>query len=168
MTFRTLDVACGGNPRGDVNVDRFVFDSPHTKSFINPYVIQNFVVAHCENLPFQGKTFQKVTCFHGLEHFCNPFKALNEMRRVCNGTIMLETPSEFCIGSRDTHLYTWNPRSLEHLLKKVFVVVHVSYSRGDLLGRSRLKRFVPFLAVVLSKMGFHPTLIAVCKRSDFG
>ncbi len=42
----------------------------------------NFVVGDVENLPYESKTFDIVTCSNSFHHYPNQKKALSEMRRV--------------------------------------------------------------------------------------
>ena len=66
----TLDVGCGNRPKGDYNVD-----------FIDQKV-PNFYKASAYNLPFPDKMFDKVFCFHTIEHLEDPCRAIREMKRV--------------------------------------------------------------------------------------
>jgi ubiquinone/menaquinone biosynthesis C-methylase UbiE len=77
-----LDVGCGPTPRGDVNVDFWTGYTPHTMRKINPQNTQNFLKVDAHFLPFKDQSFDIAISFHVLEHLENPFKALNEMRRV--------------------------------------------------------------------------------------
>jgi ubiquinone/menaquinone biosynthesis C-methylase UbiE len=59
--------------RGDVNVDvHRVFKKPNSE----------FIMASSSNLPFISNAFEKVYCFHVLEHLSDPFKSLKEIVRV--------------------------------------------------------------------------------------
>jgi hypothetical protein len=49
-------------------------------------------VGNIEQLPFADKTFDFVICCETLEHVCNPIHTLNELARVCRGTIYLTIP----------------------------------------------------------------------------
>jgi SAM-dependent methyltransferase len=67
----TLDVGCGCKCLGDVNVDRdasFPADIHHDLNILP--------------LPFHDKQFQKVYCYHALEHLEDPVKVLDELRRI--------------------------------------------------------------------------------------
>jgi ubiquinone/menaquinone biosynthesis C-methylase UbiE len=90
-----LDVGCGANPKGDVNTDLFTGKTPHSKYFINPKKIKNFVLCDAHFLPFNSKIFDKVYLFEVIEHLENSAKALKESYRVCkkNGYILIGTPN---------------------------------------------------------------------------
>jgi predicted SAM-dependent methyltransferase len=76
----TLDVGCGNRKMGDVNVDK--------RREVNPDVICDI-----HFLPFKDKQFDMVYCYHVLEHEgVNPLLALEELKRVCNGTLEIQVP----------------------------------------------------------------------------
>lgn len=95
----TLDVGCGNDFRGDVNVDLLVSDDIWQSEAVtcNKKVIPNFVQASAYFLPFKKGAFTKVVCHHTIEHLNEPFKALEEMRRVskANGKITVIFPNRF-------------------------------------------------------------------------
>ena len=72
-----LDVGSGGGlyeprPLGDVNLD---IDKPKIKP-------RNFIVGDAQNLPFKNSSFRRATAHNVLEHVNDPWKAMNELRRV--------------------------------------------------------------------------------------
>lgn len=90
-----LDIGCGDRPQGTVNVDvdlsseELYFKQRH----IEPRLIPNFVKADAHYLPFRDHCFQKVVCYHTLEHLNYPVNAVKEMMRVANGTVKVHVPS---------------------------------------------------------------------------
>jgi len=44
------------------------------------------------HLPFRNDAFEKVYCFHVLEHIDKPIEGLKELIRVCNDTVEIEVP----------------------------------------------------------------------------
>lgn len=88
-----LDVGCGRDPRGDVNIDiyRPAEMNPHTEKPPIRYV-PNFILADAHYLPFRAKVFDRVLCYEVLEHLRNPWKALKEMVRVCREEVEITTP----------------------------------------------------------------------------
>jgi ubiquinone/menaquinone biosynthesis C-methylase UbiE len=89
-----LDVGCGADPHGDVNVD------------VTRNVASNFIRASGEYLPFLADTFTNVFCFHVIEHVNRPTQLLRELRRVCvnNGEIKITCP----------HRYSRNAKHASH------------------------------------------------------
>lgn len=93
-----LDVGCGMNPQGDVNIDVSVKPSVYRKTEgsaprIEPKRISNFVLASAEHLPFKNECFNEVICDSAIEHLKSPYKLLREVYRVCqwNGLIIIVT-----------------------------------------------------------------------------
>jgi len=74
-----LDVGCGSEPTGDVNVDFFVRGwntqerDQKRGEFIDPKMTPNYVVADAEHLPFKGGVFAVAFSSHVIEHVHNPF-----------------------------------------------------------------------------------------------
>lgn len=97
-----LDVGCGSVPRGTVNLDIAMGETPHLGDLyginnkIMPRSITNFVCGDAHYLPFKDSVFSKVICHHTLEHLDNPTLALKEMARVTNGEIEVIVPWQFC------------------------------------------------------------------------
>lgn len=112
-----LDVGCGANPTGDVNVDLLVHESDYTWTQ-NPHNILNFVKATAEFLPFQTDCFDEVYSSHLLEHLDEPNIALNEMFRVSRHTVRTILPFKL-FNLLDIFNYT-APKYIAHLqwLKK--------------------------------------------------
>lgn len=52
-----LDVGCGGSPKGDVNLDQFYDDSPHTTKKIEPKQTLHFIIADAHRIPVRDKAF---------------------------------------------------------------------------------------------------------------
>lgn len=86
-----LDVGCGADPRGDVNVDLMVKGS-HEKWDQNPEGIPNFVRADVRYLPFRSRSFDLVYCSHVLEHLEDPDEGLSELKRVSRSRVAVILP----------------------------------------------------------------------------
>jgi ubiquinone/menaquinone biosynthesis C-methylase UbiE len=82
-----LDIGCGVNPKGDVNVDLPIGgDHKAHRTKANIYASAYF-------LPFREKFFE-VVCFNGLlHHLERPKTAWNEMVRVCKDVILGVDPN---------------------------------------------------------------------------
>jgi len=101
-----LDVGCGDNPKGNINVDICIGWSPQTGNqkdklaFINPRMIKNFVLASGEFLPFQSDCFERVVSFEVIEHANNPMQFLHELIRVSKSEIVVSTPHRYSISAK--------------------------------------------------------------------
>jgi len=89
----TLDVGCGPNPRGDVNID-LENVGKFFKERLNRR-IENFVVADACHLPFRGEVFSQVVVVDVLEHLERDWLCLDEIYRVLKsrGRLLLHTPN---------------------------------------------------------------------------
>ena len=99
MKNLNLDVGCGDNPHGDVNVDYRTYqnielDQVHTK-YVDIKNIPNFIRADALHLPFPNKSFVKTYCYHVIEHVSNPFKLIEELIRVTTQTLEIRCPHRF-------------------------------------------------------------------------
>jgi SAM-dependent methyltransferase len=90
-----LDIGCGENPRGDVNID--VAKTP----FCN-------MVAHAEQLPLRDFSADVILCSQVLEHLDQPNALLKEINRILrhDGVAFIDFPkpryannSKFCLVS---------------------------------------------------------------------
>jgi len=94
-----LDVGCGCNAFGDVNVDLYVDDTEHRsgwiKGKINPKTTPNFINATCYMLPFPDNSFEVVYSRNTIEHVKDPFRMLKEMVRVSKDKIIIGCPHRY-------------------------------------------------------------------------
>jgi ubiquinone/menaquinone biosynthesis C-methylase UbiE len=97
-THISLDVGCGSNPKGTVNIDFFKegFNPQTGDQKIGDYVkaknIENFVVGDAMHLPFRDGVFNVIFSTHVIEHVANPAGMLREMNRVCNRKMIVRCP----------------------------------------------------------------------------
>ncbi|MBN2259970.1 MAG: methyltransferase domain-containing protein [Clostridiales bacterium] len=89
-----LDAGCGTNPKGDVNLDFLVKNSPHRQNkTINTHEIKNFILGDINHLPFRDKTFTESVCNHVLEHKgVKPNTAIEELIRCTTKKITITCP----------------------------------------------------------------------------
>jgi ubiquinone/menaquinone biosynthesis C-methylase UbiE len=92
-----LDVGCGHDYHGNVNVDLFIKATQHRDSgsgdfALDHHKIPNLVNADAHHLPFKDDTFDLVRSNDLLEHLDNPFQALSEICRVAKSKIIISVP----------------------------------------------------------------------------
>ena len=98
MARISLDVGCGANPKGTVNVDFFRegFNPQTGDQRIGHYMkarnIENFVIGDAMHLPFKENAFDVVFSVHAIEHVTNPSGMLREMSRVAKGKVIVRCP----------------------------------------------------------------------------
>lgn len=152
---RTLDVGCGHLARhkrvGDIGIDI------HRGSCD--------IVADAHHLPFRNGVFTTVIGYHVLEHLETPLQAVKEMNRVCKGEVRLSIPSQYALNPHKTHIFSWNPLALKHLLDLVFDSVEVGYTKHQVLifSNSKLARFFNIISAILSRLSIRAEIYATCK-----
>ena len=163
-----LDIGCGHNPKGDVNIDLYPFDRTQCAYSWNPQEVKNFILADGCQAPFRDKMFDKVYSSHVIEHVEVPLNFLKECKRLSRKEIFIKTPSQFDIDRTRTHIYTWNPHTLKMLITKVFSNVETGYTNtGPWLKRGRkLVDWFPFLPAIFSKMGIHKEIYGRAEIAD--
>ena len=122
-----LDVGCGDNPKGHVNLDLNVGRTRHLHESrsIDPKVIPNFVRGSINCLPFRNDAFDLVVCHHVLEHEgVNFSKAIRELLRVTKDKAVFVVPHRYARGSWlrykqfESHDKYFNVTTLSKWLKK--------------------------------------------------
>lgn len=160
----SLDVGCGADPKGDVNIDAFPKDRKQDHREWNPKDVKNFIVADGHKLPFLDGVFDVVYSSHTLEHTHTPFSVLKEMYRVSKDKVVLKIPSEMDTDQTKTHLFTWNCLTFKNLLSMLFDDVEVGYTnrRCRNIVRGKIGKYL-HTDILLSKLGFRSEIYAICK-----
>jgi len=90
-----LDIGCGDNPKGDINVDLYRY-SNETGNFQKlPYrriKTKCDIIATGEHLPFKDNTFTLVVSYQVIEHTHDPKRFLSEAIRVSKFKVIIECP----------------------------------------------------------------------------
>lgn len=143
-----LDVGCGDNPHGDVNLDLHRFTKAN-------------VIGDIHHLPFRSNAFREVYCFHVLAHIQKPRLALEELIRVSKEVIVIEVPHRFS-GYVYTpyHKHTFNCnwfRSILSRLKSKGLIrwfdVDVKYGWLNPYGKLLIIPFVSIPQLINVKIG---------------
>jgi ubiquinone/menaquinone biosynthesis C-methylase UbiE len=100
-----LDVGCGHNPTGDVNIDPFQEATSHRSGdqrSCDDYPIDvsktpNFIKATGEAIPIRSEIFEVAYSSHTIEHSIDPRKFLREICRVTKhgGVVKMSCPHRF-------------------------------------------------------------------------
>jgi SAM-dependent methyltransferase len=168
-----LDVGCGNNPKGDVNCDLFLGETPHImiQHRIDAKKIPNFVLCDAMHLSFRDKSFDIVNASQVLEHVINPAFLLSEMKRISRETVTLDVPNLRRLTPEENphHIYSWSALTLKNLLALFFkdIVILPSGYQGYLPESLLKRKFVgpPFklLESFIEKFFGAPFLRAICR-----
>lgn len=130
MVFKktVLDVGCGFNPRGDVNVDVEIHSKP-----------PNFIKASGLHLPFSDNSFDVVECHHLIEHMKNIGEIttlFNELLRVTRHIIHLTMPHRLSRTSKLSYHYfyfdeNWWHKSLKNRNLTYYLLIHYNFRSTD-------------------------------------
>jgi len=116
-----LDVGCGDDARGDVNVD----------VYIPKPLPPNFLLASAELLPFKDNTFDIVRSAYVIEHNLFPVKMIKEHFRVCRKKVKIYTDNSDWLGVivyrilntgsifHDEHYFKWSKEYFFNLLNRL-------------------------------------------------
>jgi SAM-dependent methyltransferase len=101
MEFEVLDIGCGIDPEGDVNVD---IENVFTEYGRRP---RNFIVATSSRLPFKDKAFRLVKCHDLIEHLDDEeiIATLEEIKRVSDRAVIKVPNAYFIPGAWK---YSWS------------------------------------------------------------
>jgi SAM-dependent methyltransferase len=119
-----LDIGCGENPRGNINLDCYIPES----------VPKNFILADAEHLPFKGESIDIVLSNFSIEHMVNPAIFIQKIFNIAKEKVEIVTDNSEWLGDvffrilgsgrifNDEHCYKWSVEYLENLLKKAGIV----------------------------------------------
>ena len=129
--FEVLDVGCGHNPKGDVNVDLFPESTRHRSvdqalkndKSLNVKEIPNFVKADGCRLPFVNGVFSKVFSSHTIEHVEVPELFVAELLRVCYDEVEIVCPHADspwgCVEIKPLHINALTLEWFQDVLRKI-------------------------------------------------
>jgi uncharacterized protein YbaR (Trm112 family) len=144
----TLDVGCGDNPRGNINIDCYI-----------PKVIpNNFIMANAEYLPFKNRSIDVLTSNYNLEHLIDPVNFIRNAMKISRERVEIVTDNSEWIGDiffrvindgrifHDEHYYKWSPEYLNNLLSRIGSNKHTVKALN--LSNSRLVTLVSLLGKI--------------------
>jgi SAM-dependent methyltransferase len=154
----TLDVGCGHEPKGDVNVDLFAEPTAHRSPDqrkcddkpLEAKAISDFVRADASHLPFKDGAFRRVYSGHTIEHVEDPEAMIDELLRVSSCEVEITCPHAKSpwgsVACKPLHVNALRPEWFKRVLEAVpsidFQVSCNSYGNGpgDIFVRVRKKR----------------------------
>lgn len=116
-----LDVGCGENAKGNVNVDCYVPTS----------IPENFILANAEHLPFRDGSIDVVSSYYNIEHLLNPAIFIQNMFGIAREKIDIVTDNSEWVGDiffrllgdgrifNDEHYYKWSVEYFSNLIKRL-------------------------------------------------
>ena len=147
--FHSLDVGCGVDFRGDVNVD--LYPKEYFSRKINLKRNPNFIVADCHYLPFNSKSFETVFCSHLLEHLgVDVTRTVKELLRVSKEKVVIRVPSAGASTAKA-------PSHNKIFTAKAFDIIFANYKHKITFVRWRL-RFAKMPIRLINKL---------CNRGKF-
>lgn len=144
--FKSLDVGCGHQPKGEVNVDLYRKATAHRSAdqrvcddvALDARSISNFVVADALHLPFADGSFEAVFSSHLIEHVLDAEGFVRELVRVSAGEVRVCCPfggSPRAFGeSKPLHVHRFVSSWFSVVFPKVGlrdVDVRLGFSQGE-------------------------------------
>jgi len=135
-----LDVGCGENPRGDVNLDLYPMETGHRAGdqsklsrALKMKEIPNFIRADACHIPFKDDTFSTVFSSQTIEHVSDPILMIKEMFRVSKRKVIVLCPHRLTdkpklrILHRHFFNMTWFVRVFKSLDVKTYKIRYSKY-----------------------------------------
>lgn len=116
-----LDIGCGENPRGNINIDCYVPEK----------IPNNFILANAEYLPFKNNSINKILSYYNIEHLINPAIFIKNAFDISSEKLEIVTDNSEWFGDvvfriigsgrifHDEHNYKWSIEYMENLLKRI-------------------------------------------------
>jgi len=136
-----LDIGCGENPRGNINIDCYIPNKPPV----------NFILANAEFLPFKNDSVDIVISNYSVEHTVNPAIFIQNIYAIAKEKVEIVTDNSEWLGDiffrlygkgrifHEEHYYKWSKEYLRNLLNKLECVNNKVYLTN--LSRSPIVRF---------------------------
>jgi ubiquinone/menaquinone biosynthesis C-methylase UbiE len=119
-----LDIGCGADFKGDVNVDLYLEPTIHRpilhKGNLTAKEIPNLIKADAQYLPFTDNSFDLVYSHHLIEHLSNPILFIKECIRVSKREILIICPHRFSSHAKGGgHKHIFNKLWFATVLSKI-------------------------------------------------
>jgi ubiquinone/menaquinone biosynthesis C-methylase UbiE len=121
MENLTLDIGCGENAKGDINIDQC----------IPKKIPPNFIACSAENLPFKEASFACVRSSYVIEHLLNPANFIIECTKIAKNKVVIVTDNSDWLGElyfrlvgagrifHTEHCYKWSVEYMRTLLSRL-------------------------------------------------
>ena len=124
-----LDVGCGTNPTGHVNIDTLLEWDKENPVQVKKH--RSFIIADGMNLPFRNKAFDLVNCIMTLEHFIHPAKAIRDFAYVANRAYLV-VPNNPIVKDTPLHIFSWCQESFQNFLSIFYDDVEITTGIRDI------------------------------------
>lgn len=116
-----LDIGCGENPRGNINVDCYIPNK----------IPRRFVLANAEYLPFKDASIDIVLSNYSIEHMIDPANFIRNIYKITKEKVEIVTDNSEWLGDvffrligkgrifHDEHYYKWSVEYFRNLLSKL-------------------------------------------------
>ena len=117
----TLDIGCGDNAEGAINMD----------VYFPKQIPKNFLIGSAEYLPFIDNSIDVVKSNYVVEHLINPASFILDCVRVAKKEVVITTDNSDWIGEvfmrligggrifHDEHYYKWSKEYMSNLVKRL-------------------------------------------------
>ena len=126
-----LDVGCGDDAKGDINVDLSLNTMQIIRNQKKSIRTSVNIVADGNYLPFKNNSFDKVMSHHVIEHTKTPFKFLSELIRVSKNEVEIKCPHKLSRDAKTAYHVsffnkTWFGKACEALSPEIRYSVKVT------------------------------------------
>lgn len=116
-----LDIGCGENARGSINLDCYVPKN----------IPKNFILANAEYLPFKKNSIHIILSYYNLEHLINPAIFIQKTYDIAKEKLEIVTDNNEWLGDiffrlygdgrifNNEHYYKWSVEYLNNLIKRL-------------------------------------------------
>lgn len=116
-----LDVGCGENARGNINLDCYIPEN----------IPKNFVLANAEYLPFKKNSVDIILSNYNIEHLINPAIFIQKNYEIAKEKLEIITDNSEWLGDaffrlygdgrifNDEHYYKWSVEYFDNLIKRL-------------------------------------------------
>ena len=126
------------------------------------------VLCSIYNLPFKNKSIPIVLVSHLFEHIEEPYRALKELKRIMNYSVIIKVPNASFYKVRPSgiinHIFSWNEWTLKTFLNRVFENVEIKQTtRWSIFGNRDFSKLKIIKRVIERGVFGQSELTAICR-----